>query len=161
MNIRTILLLTVLSTTGCVSSMIDNAMDAAQEQVRLRWAEEWRPALMEQLNREIETVRNNTLSEAVERIENFEDQTDTKLESIGLKFENYDGDSDGRLQIGEAVTLLRDIKTKNDAAGNPLSWLDILMIVIGGYLPSTAAKEFLKGKIVKKGGDNNDKNNQA
>lgn len=161
MNVRVILLLAALSTTGCVSSMIDSAMNEAQEQVRLRWAEEWRPALMTQLNQEIETVRNNTLSEAVERIENFEAQSNTKLESIGLRFENYDGNSDGRLQIGEAVALLRDIKTKNDAAGNPLSWLDILMIVIGGYLPSTAAKEFLKGKIVKKGGDKNDKDNQA
>lgn len=143
-------ILLVLSLQGCVSSMVKDAIDAADEHTRLKWSEEWKPALMEEIKSTGTEAKDAALREAIEKIENYEQLNDEKLRQIGVELDTFDQNQDGRISGQESVQLLQEIKAKNDAAGNPLSWWEIFMIVAGAYVPLTGGKELLRSKISKK-----------
>lgn len=146
--------------TGCVSSMVEDAVDAAGDQVRLKWAEEWKPALAselrEQMNQgkdvllselkaQVSEGKDVVLSQVLERLEAYDD----RLAKMGIDVASHDRDQSGKLEVHEMYGLLREIKEKNENSPQPLSWYEIMVIVAGAYLPTTALKETLKSKMAK------------
>jgi hypothetical protein len=132
---------------GCVSSVVQDAIDAADERVRMKWAEEWKPALIAEVKNSVAEGKDQVLEEMVRRLEAYDD----RLEDIGVDIRSHDTDLDGRIQLNEMYSLVKDIKEKNEKAPQPLSWYEIAIIVAGAYLPTTAVKEGLKSRMKNSG----------
>jgi hypothetical protein len=140
----------LLSLNGCVSSVKDAtaaAVEEAQNQVRLRWAEEWKPALLEEAKTLTQEAKEAAVTTAVIELEKYKASNEGRLERIGLQVENFDTNQDGQVSGGETVELLRAIKEKNEESPNPLEWWEILLAVGAAYVPLTGAKELAKSKI--------------
>lgn len=136
---------------GCVSSAVKDAIDSADEHVRLKWSEEWKPALIEEIDQAKTEAKDAALREAIEKIDNYKELNDQKLRQIDVRVEDFDSNKDGRITGQESLALLREIKQKNEQNGNPLSWWEIMLLMAGSYLPLTGGKEFLRSKMAKKG----------
>ena len=142
-----ILIAMLFTLNGCVSSAVNDAIDSADQKIRNKWNEEWRPALISEVKSTILDSKKIVLTEVKANLEKYQAQTTGKLEKIGVKVENFDENQDGRISGRETLALVREIKAKNDKAPNPLSWWEILLAVGGAYLPLTGAKEMAKSKI--------------
>lgn len=128
---------------GCISSAVQDAIDTADERVRMKWAEEWKPALIAEIKSSVIEGKDQVLGEVLERLEHYDD----RLREIGVDAQSHDVDMDGRLQLSEVYSLVKDINEKNKNAPQPLNWYEIAAIVAGAYLPTTALKEGLKSKM--------------
>ena len=132
--------------TGC-QSMGSEFMTGVEEKVRLRWAEEWKPALIEELANAVANGKETAINEVLAKLDTYKAENNAKLDSIGVKVEDFDANQDGKISGAESVALLKEIKTKNDAAGNPLSWWEIAMALAAVYVPLTGAKELARKKL--------------
>ena len=145
---RTLLVLFLLfGLTGCVSDMMQTAVDAAGNEVRLKWAEEWKPALLAEMKDTVKDSKELVVTEMSAQFETYRASTNGKLEQIGVTVENFDRNQDGVISGAETLELLQDIKAKNESNGSPLSWWEIVMALAVGYVPVTSAKELLKKKF--------------
>lgn len=144
-------LIFMFSLQGCVSSTVRDAIDTADEHVRLKWSEEWKPALMAEISTASTEAKDAALREAIEKIESYEKLNDEKLRQINVDIKDFDENKDGRITGKESLALLQEIKQKNEKSGNPLSWWEIMLLMAGSYLPMTGGKELLKSKMAKKG----------
>ena len=139
--------LLVLGLSGCITPMVQDAVDAASDQVRLKWAEEWKPALLAEVKDTVAESKDRAVAEMNLQLESYRTKTDGKLESIGVKVENFDTNNDGKVSGTESLALLQEIKARNEENGNPLSWWEIVAALGMAYLPATAGKEFVKSKL--------------
>ena len=140
-------LLLIFGLSGCITPMVQDAVDAASDQIRLKWAEEWKPALLAEVKDTIADGKDRAVDEMSLQLEQYRAQTNGKLESIGIKVENFDRDKDGKVSGVETLELLQAIKAANDEKGSPLSWWEIVAALGMAYLPATAAKEVVKSKL--------------
>lgn len=131
------IILLVLCLNGCISNSVQEAIDAADEHARLKWSEEWKPALIAEMRSTVDQAKESIAIEIDGKLLEYRG----KLDTIGVKVEDHDTNQDGRMQVGETLALLRDIKAKNDRAPQPLSWWEIIAAVGAAYLPLTGAKE--------------------
>lgn len=145
-------LLLTISLTGCVSPAVRSALESVEDHITLKWAGEWKPALQNELDETIDEARQQLLAQAVAQIDGLETKMEGKLETIGVKIDNFDTNQDGRISGGETLALLQEIKSKNDESPNPLSWWEIMLALGAAYIPTTAAKEALKSKMSKMSG---------
>jgi hypothetical protein len=137
----------MFSLNGCVSSIVNDAIDQADEKIRLKWAEEWKPTLLKEVKDTVSEGKELAVKEVSVQIEKYRSQTNGKLERIGVKVEEFDKNQDGKVSGVETLALLKEIKTKNEENGDPLSWWEIVAALAMGYLPATAAKEVVKKKL--------------
>lgn len=146
-----ILALMVLTLNGCVSSMArdatQSAIDEAGKQVRLKWSEEWKPALIAEAKTLTQEAKDEAVKSAVLELEKYKKENEGRLERIGVKVENFDTNKDGKVSGSETVALLKEIKAKNDESPNPLEWWEILLAVGAAYVPLTGAKELARKKM--------------
>lgn len=140
-------LLLIFGLSGCISPIVRDAIDAADEQVRLKWAEEWKPALMEEMKDVVAESKDRVIEEMNLQLENYRAKTDGKLESIGVRVENFDSNRDGKVSGAESLALLQEIKARNEEQGSPLSWWEIVAALGMAYLPATSLKEVVKSKL--------------
>lgn len=136
----------MLSLNGCVG-VVQDAIDAADEKVRLKWAEEWKPALMEEVKNTISQGQEFAVDQMSIQLEKYRTQTNGKLEQIGVKVADFDTNKDGRVSGAESLALLKEIKAKNEEQGSPLEWWEIAAALAMTYIPVTGAKEALKAKF--------------
>lgn len=156
-----LLIVLLLPQTGCISAAVEEAVttavSTAEEQMRLRWAEEWRPALAAEAQDLASSAINearlyatnaaeNALSSAMIELERYRAENEGRLERIGVQVEEFDANNDGQVTGAESLALLQDIRSKNAASEDPLAWWEILLAVGGAYIPLTTAKEALKSK---------------
>lgn len=123
-----IILSFLLLTTGCVSGMVDDAVEAAEDKLYQKWTEEWSPALMDKVEVELLTMKDQV-------IERIDEDTQAKFDRLGVDAASHDRNADGSLQADEAITLLAEMKAANDAQGNPYSILELMAafgVVYGG-----------------------------
>jgi len=146
-------ILLVVFLNGCVSSAVRGAIDTAQDHIALKWADEWRPALQEEFDTAITDARQELLARTVTQIDGLEAKLEGKLETIGVRVDDFDTNQDGRVSGAESLELLREIKSKNEDSPNPLAWWEIMLALGAAYVPTTAAKEALKSKMAKGTGD--------
>lgn len=149
-----IVIFLILPLTGCVGSAVENAINTADQQIRLKWSEEWKPALLAEVKETADDTKKEAIQAALDKIELLQDSNEEKLAKLEIQLEDFDSNKDGKLQTGETLALIQELKTKNDAMGNPLSWWDMLIIVASAYLPLTGTKELLKSKLKKKSIEN-------
>ena len=140
-------LFVALSLNGCVG-VVQDAIDAADEKVRLKWAEEWKPALMAEVKNSLEEGREFAAEQMSVQLESYRAQTNGKIESLGVKVEDFDTNKDGQVSGVESLALLQEIKAKNEEQGNPLEWWEIAAALAMAYVPMTAGKEVLKAKVM-------------
>ena len=133
-------LILMLSLTGC-ASMVQNAVDAADAHVRLKWSEEWKPALKDELFSSLSEVQRTALEKTLDTIEEKEMDLEKRLAEFDVRLEDYDKDKDGYVTSTEVATMVSDLSSKG------VEWIDILLAVILGYGGTTAGKEFLKHKL--------------
>lgn len=138
----------LLPLTGC-ESIGSNFVDGAEERIRLKWSEEWQPALKDELAKSMDNVKDSILKETYSQIELQEQKLMSRLESVNVKLEDYDHNKDGRVTGSEAVELTAALRAAQDSQGKPLDWLEILGAVIIGYGTTTAGKEYLKSRMVR------------
>jgi hypothetical protein len=141
-----VLFMLMLTMTGC-QSLGSNFVEGMEDRVRLKWAEEWKPAVMEELENAVAEGKEAAIKEALAKVDVYKAEQDAKLESIGVKVSDFDTNKDGSVSGTESLALLQSIKAKNDAAGNPLSLWEIMMAVAAAYVPLTGAKELAKKKM--------------
>ena len=145
-----ILIALILSMSGCVSTAARDAtaaaIDEADKQVRLKWSEEWKPALIAEAKNLAKDAKDNAVQSALNQLEQYKKENEGKLEKIGVKVDNFDTNNDGRVTGAETLALLKDIREKNEKNGNPLSWWEIMLAVAGAYIPLTGAKEIARKK---------------
>jgi hypothetical protein len=141
------------SLTGCVSGMVQDAIDAADERVRLKWAEEWRPALEGELLESLAESQGFVLDRMLVELEGQEEQIEARLAAVNVRIEDFDEDQDGLVTDAEALTMVNELRQATDEHGNPLGWYEILMAVILGYGGTTAGKEWVKSKMTSGTGD--------
>ena len=146
---RKIAIMAVLlfSLSGCISSAISDAVDSADQKVRLKWQEEWKPALLAEVKSTISDTKEAALKEMTVNLEKFRTETTGKLATIGVKVENFDTNGEGRISGAETLALVKEIKAKNDDAPTPLKWWEIIAALGAAYLPLTGAKEMAKSKM--------------
>ena len=132
--------------TGC-QSLGSGFVEGVEDRVRLKWAEEWKPAVMEELEKAVAEGKEAAIREALAKVDVYKAEQDAKLASIGVKVEDFDTNMDGSVTGVESLALLQSIKAKNDAAGNPLSLWEIMMAVAAAYVPLTGAKELARKKM--------------
>jgi hypothetical protein len=141
----------MLSLNGCVSSTVREATAAAvaeaENQMRLHWAEEWKPALLEEAKNLTQEAKEAAVQTAVVELEKYKAENEGRLERIGLQVENFDTNQDGQVSGAESLALLKAIQEKNKDVPNPLEWWEILLAVGAAYVPLTGAKELAKSKM--------------
>ena len=141
----------ILSLNGCISSAAReataSAISEADNQIRLRWAEEWKPALLEEAKNLTVEAKEAAISAAVIELERYKAENEGRLERIGLQVENFDTNQDGQVSGAESLALLKAIQEKNKDAPNPLEWWEILLAVGAAYVPLSGAKELAKSKM--------------
>ena len=135
--------LMVLSLNGCVGL----AVDSLEEKIRLKWAEEWKPALTQEMKDAISEGKEVALEQMAHQVDKYRLESSAKLEAIGVKVEQFDTNQDGQVAGPEMVAMLKDIKDKNDKAPKPLTWWEILMAVVAAYVPATGLKEVARKKL--------------
>lgn len=146
-----ILLILLLPMTGCVSSMVQDAIDAADERIRLKWAEEWKPDLQNELKGVVGDSKDALLEQVLSKLDSQEDKIQAKLDAVNIRLKDFDSDGDGSVTGMETLALVRELKAAKDQNGNPLSWAEILGAVVLGYGGTTAGKEWVRSRLVKNG----------
>lgn len=142
-----VIVLAILMTAGC-QSVGNDIVNGVEEKIRLKWAEEWKPALKAELQNTLDDASDAVLKEAYIRLEHQEEKMQAKLESVNIKLEDYDTNKDGSVSgVQEVTALVKDLKESRDKDGKPLSWIEILMAVILGYGGTTTGKEILRSKM--------------
>jgi len=144
-----VLIIILFSLNGCISTAVKDAIDTADEHVRLKWSEEWKPDIKKEIAKEAKLAKDEALKKVITRIEKYEESNKKKFEKLQVDPKDHDRNDDGKLQFTEALTLYQELNAKNKAAGNPFSWWEIILLVIAGYIPTTAGKEYLKNKMSK------------
>ena len=143
--------LLLLSLNGCISATVKDATRSAiaeaDSQIRLRWAEEWKPALIAEARGLTQEAKEAAVATAVIELEKYKRESEGRLERIGVKVDNFDTNNDGRVSGHESLALLREIQAKNKKSPNPLEWWEILFAVGAAYIPLTGAKELAKSKM--------------
>jgi len=137
----------VLFLCGCASSMVRDAVDAADERIREKWTEEWKPNILNEIKFIMASAQDILMKEIDKDVEK-------KLSRVDLRLEDYDKNNDQRLQGTEALTLLKDIQNKNEDAPEPLSLLEIAILFAGIYGGGSAIKGGVRMAV-------NGKNNHA
>lgn len=145
------ILMLIVGMQGCVTSAVKDAVNTADKQVRLKWSEEWKPALIKEMRDTVVESKEAVLKQSTIELAKLRKDQEDKLKSIGVKVENFDANNDGKISGAETLALVREIKAKNDKSKDPLSWWEILAAVGAAYLPLTGAKEMAKSKISKPG----------
>lgn len=148
-----LLLVLILNLVGCVTPLAEEAIDVADKRIRLRWAEEWKPSLKNELSNALGESQNLVLERALSELEKQEGRIETRLSEIGFHIEDFDEDKDGFVTDAEAIKMVGELRSATDAQGNPLGWYEILMAVILGYGGTTAGKEWIRSKVKKGTGD--------
>lgn len=138
----------ILSLNGCIGAAVQDAIDAADEKVRLKWAEEWKPALMEEVKNSLEEGQEFAVEQMTVQLDSYRTQTNGKLEQIGVKVSDFDANKDGQVSGAESLALLQEIKAKNEDQESPLEWWEIVAALAMAYVPMTAGKEAIKAKVV-------------
>jgi len=148
--------------SGCISAAAKNAtasaIEEADSQVRLRWAEKWKPALIAEAKslteeakaeaiKQAKGAKDAAISSVVLELEKYKRQNEGRLDKIGVKVENFDTNKDGRVSGKESLELLKEIRKKNSESPNPLEWWEILLAVGAAYVPLTGAKELARKKM--------------
>jgi hypothetical protein len=136
----------MVSMTGC-QSFGSGFVEGVEEKVRLKWAEEWRPAIEAELASELAEAKESVLNATTAQIELQEEKTKARLASVNVRIEDYDRDQDGKVTGAESAELLAALKAARDEDGKPLNWIEILMAVVLGYGGTTAGKEWVKSKM--------------
>lgn len=144
-----IALFLVVNLNGCVSGMVQDAIDAADEHVRLKWAEEWKPALEKEVAESLSGSKDYILERALTAVEGQEERLVARLDQLNIKMEDFDEDKDGLVTDSEVLVMINELRQAKDADGKPLGWYEILMAVVLGYGGTTAGKELIKSKIKK------------
>tara|TARA_R100001244_G_scaffold25113_4_gene25579 strand:+ start:41477 stop:41947 length:471 start_codon:yes stop_codon:yes gene_type:complete len=142
-----ILIVLLLTFTGCVSSAVSDAIDSADQKMRLKWQEEWKPQLIAEAKGLAGEAQEAAVAAAVIQLDKYKLESEGKLERIGVKVEEFDANKDGQISGVETLALVKEIKAKNDKSGDPLGWWEILLAVGGAYLPLTGVKELAKKKM--------------
>lgn len=124
--ILALLLATTLTSTGCVSSMVNDAIDTAEERLYEKFEEQWTPHLLNKVELEMAGFK-----EAV--IERVDKNTQDKLDRLEIDLRDHDANQDGTLQWQEGIGLLREMKKKNDEQGSPFSLWELLLAFAGVY----------------------------
>lgn len=136
------LLIITFTLSGCISSSVQEAIDAADEHARLKWSEEWKPALIAEVKSTISETKDNIIDQMAAKLETYS----SKLDKIGVDPKKFDSDNSGELELAELVPLMKEIKAKNDQSSNPMPFWEIMLAVGATYLPLTGAKEMLLKK---------------
>ena len=140
-----------LPLVGC-QSLGSEFVAGAEEKLRLKWAEEWKPALQEEMAKGLDSAKESVLKETAAQIELQESVITAKLESVNVRLLDFDKNNDGKVTGEESAALLMALKDAKDKDGKPLGWYEILMAVVLGYGGTTAGKEWVKSRMVKKEG---------
>lgn len=151
MKYYVIILILLLSLTGC-KSIGSSFVEGAEEKLRLKWSEEWQPALKDELTESMDHVKDSILKETYAQIERQEEKIMDRLESVNVKLEDYDRNQDGRVTGVETIELVAALRAAQEPqGGTPLGWFEILSAVILGYGGATGAKEVIKSKMKNNG----------
>lgn len=142
--------LLLISLNGCVSATKDvtaAALEEAESKMRLKWAEDWRPALMKEAQELAIDAKEAAVTAAVVELEKYKLENEGRLAQIGIQVENFDLNQDGQISGAETLALLKEIKNKNESSPNPLEWWEILLAVGAAYVPLTGAKELARSRM--------------
>ena len=121
------LLLTLpIATTGCISSMVTDAIETADMEMQKRWNEEWAPKILDKMQIEMLSMKGAL-------IEKLDKNTQEKLDRLDIDPNKHDTDGDGKLNTTEALKLLADMKVKNDNSKEPMSMFELIMAFAGVY----------------------------
>ena len=145
-----LILILISSTVGC-KAFTSGMLEDAEQHLRLKWAEEWKPSLKNEVAESISKTKDVVLSQVLDALEHQESNIDARLASVNVQLENFDSNKDGYVTGAESLQLLKQLKEAKDEDGNPLSWPEILMAVILGYGGTTAGKEWVKSKMTPNG----------
>lgn len=141
--------LLILSSTGC-SSVVQDAIDAADAHVREKWVTEWRDGLKDTLMDELRGLATEGKQEVLDQMVQKLDAYEGRLTALGVDVRSHDVNNDGQMELKEALSLLQDIKEKNDhlpPGQEPLNWWEIVGLVMAAYFPATTLKEAIKSRM--------------
>lgn len=151
MNRFAVLFILMVSLTGC-QSLGAGFVEGAEEKIRLKWAEEWKPALQAEITDSLTDARQELLTQVNNQLELQEVETRARLDSVNVRLEDFDKDADGKVTGTESAELVAALVAAKDSDGKPLNWYEILMAVILGYGGTTAGKEWIKSRMKVNGG---------
>lgn len=129
------LLLVLVFVTGC-SSIVDNAVDAADAKLRLKWSEEWRPAVLAEAKSLGDEALKAALDSATQKLQNSVDLQTAKLDTLGVA------------KNADPLVTLKDALVANSQKPpeQQLPFMEIVLAVAAAYVPITTAKEVLLKK---------------
>jgi hypothetical protein len=146
MNRFAVLTVLVLSMTGC-QGIGSDFVSGAEEAIRLKWAEEWKPALKAELTSSMSSAQDALLVKVTSDLEHQEEVLTNRLASVNIRIEDFDKNKDGNVTGAETTEFVAALKSAKDEDGNSLGWYEMLMAVVLGYGGTTGAKEWMKSKM--------------
>ena len=141
-----LMLMLPVTMTGC-QGFGSAFVDGAEERIRLRWAEEWRPAIEAEIASELANAKESVLAQTEAQILLQEAKINADLQSVNIRMEDFDKDKDGLVTGAESVRFATALKAAKDENGDPLDWYQVVMAVVLGYGGTTAGKEGVKSKM--------------
>lgn len=138
---KTLLLVCILAMTGCsslASSLTRDSIDAADAKLRLKWAEEWKPAVLAEAKSLGDDALQAALNAATTKLQSSVDLQTAKLDALGVA------------KNANPLVTLKDAIGANaqKPPAQQLPFWELALAVAAAYLPLTTAKEALMKRRV-------------